>query len=368
MQFATHPLALDLRKIDAEKTVAVKQNDTRRMLVITLWQGKERYPVTKDCLAVFTAKKPDGTVIFNECEIDGGNLLYTLTETTTAAPGTLPCEIRLYGAENALLTSARFTLRVEHGVYVEDDVLSAENELNALTALVGQARDAIEDLEDACTGGVFRGEKGDKGDPGERGADGERGKPFTYADFTPAQLSALQGPQGEKGEKGDTGERGLQGEKGEKGDTGAKGPKGDTGTQGPQGEKGEKGDNGAPGTKGDKGDMGENGANGYSIFTTDVTITEIAMGLSEIETAAIYYYDLRGFQAGDHILDLTNGNLWRITGQSENKLSLKFVICLKGDDGARGEKGDAYSLTDADKSTIVNAVIAALENASGVNF
>lgn len=34
------------------------------------------------------------------------------------------------------------------------------------------------------------------------GPQGEKGTPFTYADFTPAQLAALTGPQGPKGETG----------------------------------------------------------------------------------------------------------------------------------------------------------------------
>lgn len=61
------------------------------------------------------------------------------------------------------------------------------------------------------------------------GPQGEKGTPFTYADFTPAQLAALTGPRGPKGETGATGatgETGPQGPQGEKGDTGATGPQG----------------------------------------------------------------------------------------------------------------------------------------------
>lgn len=37
-------------------------------------------------------------------------------------------------------------------------------------------------------------------------------------------------------------------------------------------------------------------------------------------------------------------------------------------DGEKGEKGDPYTLTEADKETIVNAVIDALPVAEGVGF
>ena len=115
-----------------------------------------------------------------------------------------------------------------------------------------------------------------KGDKGEKG---DKGDPFTYSDFTSAQLEALRGPQGVKGEKGDPGPQGA------KGATGAaftyedftpeqlaalKGPKGDNGPkgeQGPQGVKGEKGDPGAQGEQGIQGPKGEKGATGEAGYT-----------------------------------------------------------------------------------------------------
>ena len=94
------------------------------------------------------------------------------------------------------------------------------------------------------------------------GPQGEKGTPFTYADFTAAQLAALTGPKGAKGDTGPQGPQGETGPRGEKGDTGA------TGAVGPQGPKGEKGDPGATGPqgiqgpKGEKGDTGEQGPHG----------------------------------------------------------------------------------------------------------
>lgn len=53
-----------------------------------------------------------------------------------------------------------------------------------------------------------QGPQGEAGPQGATGATGPKGDPFTYADFTEAQLAALKG---EKGEKGDTGATGPQG-------------------------------------------------------------------------------------------------------------------------------------------------------------
>jgi hypothetical protein len=65
---------------------------------------------------------------------------------------------------------------------------------------------------------------------GPRGFQGPKGDPFTYEDFTEDQLEGLrgtQGPQGEQGPQGIQGIQGIQGEKGDKGDQGIQGPKGD---------------------------------------------------------------------------------------------------------------------------------------------
>lgn len=81
----------------------------------------------------------------------------------------------------------------------------------------------------------LRGPKGDSGangPEGPAGAAGPRGDPFTYADFTPEQLSALVGPRGERGETGPAGATGATGPQGPKGDVGATGPAGAAGRDG----------------------------------------------------------------------------------------------------------------------------------------
>lgn len=106
-----------------------------------------------------------------------------------------------------------------------------------------------------------------------KGNTGPKGDAFTYDDFTPEQLAALQGPKGEtgaQGQQGPKGETGAAGPQGPKGETGAEGPKGDTGAQGQQGPKGD------PGPKGDDNVMivtMTKSADGA--FTANKTIAEI---------------------------------------------------------------------------------------------
>ena len=207
-----------------------------------------------------------------------------------------------------------------------------------------------------------KGDKGDKGDTGATGASGAqgpKGDPFTYSDFTAAQLAALkgekgdtgpQGPKGDTGAKGETGATGPQGEKGEtgsqgpKGDTGKaftysdftadqlaalkgekgdKGDKGDTGPQGIQGEPGAKGDTGSQGPKGDKGDKGDTGTSG-----TSVTVKSVSESTAD---------------GGSNVVTFSDGKTITIKNGSKGSTGATGPEGPKGDTGATGatgQKGD----------------------------
>ncbi len=120
------------------------------------------------------------------------------------------------------------------------------------------------------------GAEGPKGDTGAQGQQGPKGDAFTYDDFTPEQLAALQGPKGENGAQG------QQGPKGETGAAGPQGPKGETGATGPQGPKGDPGAQGQQGPKGDPGPKGDDNVmivtmttSADGAFTANKTIAEI---------------------------------------------------------------------------------------------
>jgi len=131
-------ITLDICSAAVRETVPVKQGDTGRCIRITLVQGDFPYPLPPDCYAVFTARKSDGTILFNHCEIQENALLLTLTQQTTAVAGRLKCEIKLYGADDSLITTAAFRIVVEGAVY-EDGRVESTDEFSALTHLMAEA-------------------------------------------------------------------------------------------------------------------------------------------------------------------------------------------------------------------------------------
>lgn len=167
-----YKISLDIHDHGSHVSLNAKKGDTGRLLYITLMDGRKPYVITNECRAVFTAKKADGKILYNKCSIIGNTISYAFTPQTTSAVGKAECEIKLYGADDKLLTSARFTLMVEDTVYNEGDEVESEKEVSALTALVSEATTLIHNVENKLASGQLKGDKGDKGDRGDRGPQG----------------------------------------------------------------------------------------------------------------------------------------------------------------------------------------------------
>ena len=134
---------LDVHAAASQATVTMKRGDTARRISITLSERGRPYMISGECTAVFTAEKPDGHIVFNDCEIDGNTIHYNITPQTTAVVGVVPCEIRLYGANDALLTSPQFTLVVTETIYHDGVEVESATEVTALTHLFSEVAEAV---------------------------------------------------------------------------------------------------------------------------------------------------------------------------------------------------------------------------------
>lgn len=160
-------LTLDVRLSAASAIVTAKQGDTGRMLRISLSDGGKPYRIGSDCYALFAARKPDGTRILNSCIIQEDRIFYPFTPQTCAAVGSMPAEIKLYGADGKLLTTGSFLLEVQEAVFSDGDEIASENEMNALDALILETVDLKTELEEKLQTGAFIGPPGPEGPPGD---------------------------------------------------------------------------------------------------------------------------------------------------------------------------------------------------------
>ena len=143
-------ISLDIHSTSSKDTVNAKRGDTARKIIISLVDGGIPYIISDDCHAVFTAKKPDGNVVYNDCTIENNTIIYKFTEQTVAVEGRVNSEIKLYGADDKLITSPKFTIAVFGTVYDEGDEIESSDEFNALTRLVSEAMEATENANKAA--------------------------------------------------------------------------------------------------------------------------------------------------------------------------------------------------------------------------
>ena len=179
MNYSNYRASLDIHAAGSQAVLHAKQGDTKRQILVTLTEDGRPYLISSDCRAVFTAKKPDGSILFNDCAIEGNLISYSFTAQTTALAGRLDCEIRLYGADNGLITSPGFDLIVDATVYEDGDVVESAAEVSALTSLVSEANTLVSEVNRKLENGEFNGPKGDKGDTGATGPAGADGAPGT---------------------------------------------------------------------------------------------------------------------------------------------------------------------------------------------
>ena len=153
MIFTDYRFLLDVHEINSQISLSFKQGDTGRVLYITLTENGDIFNIPQGCVAVFTALKPDGTIIFNDCEINGNEITYTNTAQTAAVTGKVDCELRLYGAGNTLITSPHFTVFVHPTVYA--DQIESKDEVNTLTNLISEANALIASVNAKLDNGDF---------------------------------------------------------------------------------------------------------------------------------------------------------------------------------------------------------------------
>ena len=147
MHDSNHILILDLHHPQIPFSITAKKGDTAKTLKIKLTDNGAPYPVSSDCYGVFSAKKPDGNIVFDDCVMEADGIRYTFTPQVCAVAGTVLCEVRLYGADSKLITSPRFILNVEDTVYTDGDIPESTGEVSALTRLIGQTLELKEDIE-----------------------------------------------------------------------------------------------------------------------------------------------------------------------------------------------------------------------------
>ena len=144
MNYSIYRFTLDIHRTKSQVSIPVLFRDTGIQFYISLTDGGKPYFIEDGCRAVFSAKKPDGATLFNDCIIeDNTRIRYDFTEQTTNCEGMMNCEIRLYGKDGNLLTTPAFVVVVDPRVVYDSEVLDSFPESTSLDNILSAENDRL---------------------------------------------------------------------------------------------------------------------------------------------------------------------------------------------------------------------------------
>ena len=87
MNYSKYRISLDIHDTNSQAMLNVKKDDNARKIFFSLTDGGRPYKIAEGCTAIFRAKKPDGTILYNSCTINDNVIEYTLTSQASASVG-----------------------------------------------------------------------------------------------------------------------------------------------------------------------------------------------------------------------------------------------------------------------------------------
>ncbi len=237
MNYSKTKFSLNVQSNASQRSIPARLNDTARSLLITFNDGGVPYYLPDGCRAVFFAKKPDDNELINDCIIvNNCAVRYDFTANTTCVPGTLRCEMRIYGSDGLLMTSPKFIIVVDNRVTIDDSNHLSESESTAwdniflaeqqrvaaeetrmtafeasiihVTAAAENANNVADNINAKLVAGEFNGKNGTNGKNGLTPFIGENGNWWIGENDTGNPSQGADGKDGNNGKDGKDGKDG----------------------------------------------------------------------------------------------------------------------------------------------------------------
>lgn len=151
MNESFYRITLDIKSIQSQISLPIKQGDTSRGIYISLTDGGKPYVIAEKCFAIFKGNKSDGTEVGNNCYIENNRIVYPITKETVTSPGIVECEVSLYNFEGGLITTPRFTLVVDSRA-VGGEQYKSSSEYTSLESFLSRVAEGETKLQQVAEG------------------------------------------------------------------------------------------------------------------------------------------------------------------------------------------------------------------------
>jgi hypothetical protein len=143
MRILTEKINLDLNQNGIQATIDLREGDIESRLIIATLRGHgDAFRPDDNVIAVIRAKKPDGTIIFNNCVVEDGKVKFLITSQYAAVEGNYNACIEIVKNGEVLYTP-KFAIHVSNNELSDSEVESS-SEYTELTTALEQALTAFE--------------------------------------------------------------------------------------------------------------------------------------------------------------------------------------------------------------------------------
>lgn len=138
-------ISLDIHQTQSQVSIPATQGADNVRLIIRLTERGNPFDIEDGSYAIFSAVKPDGNPLYNDCAIyRNSTIVYDFSPQTTSVEGITKCQIHLYDTYGRKLHSPRFQIVVHPDIYGNE--IESTAEYKALAAFVGIKDDIAQDI------------------------------------------------------------------------------------------------------------------------------------------------------------------------------------------------------------------------------
>lgn len=150
MKTSVYRFSLDVNQSQSQVSISAGKGENGVRLIIRMTENGAPFEVEDGSYAVFSAVKPDGKPVINDCAIFGNDtVVYDFTEQTVAVEGITRCQILLFGPDRSLIASARFQIVIHETIW--DKGIESAEEFNLVKKFVEDIKTVNDRLDKNAT-------------------------------------------------------------------------------------------------------------------------------------------------------------------------------------------------------------------------